>query len=135
MDNNRHEAFRWFHQSQRDLKAAHMSLKTGSYEWACFQSQQAAEKALKSVLILTGRRRIVKHSLLELLLETGKMYPVILELKKGIKSLEGAYFTSRYPDSIAGDMIPGEYYEEEDGCECIQYAESILEKIRLILNE
>jgi HEPN domain-containing protein len=68
-----------------------------------------------------------------LLLDAGKEYPEILEHKKGIMSLDMAYFTSRYPDSIAGDMIPADYYEEEDGCECIRQAENILQKIRIIL--
>jgi len=38
-------------QADKDLKATTDSEKSGHYEWVCFQSQQAAEKALKSLLL------------------------------------------------------------------------------------
>lgn len=41
------EARRWFLQPLRELRAAEESLRTESYEWSSFQSQQAAEKAVK----------------------------------------------------------------------------------------
>jgi len=40
---------RWLKQSESDIKAAEGSRKNKNYEWACFQSQQASEKALKSL--------------------------------------------------------------------------------------
>ena len=43
------EAGRWFKQALRDLKAAKDNLNAENYEWACFQSQQSAEKAVKAV--------------------------------------------------------------------------------------
>jgi len=39
------EAKRWLAQARRDLKAAKDSSSAGNFEWACFQAQQAAEKA------------------------------------------------------------------------------------------
>jgi len=50
-DNNRTEFRQWLAQAKYDLSAARQSTKNGSYEWACFQAQQAGEKALKAFLL------------------------------------------------------------------------------------
>ena len=39
----------WLRQARRDLENAEYELEGGFYEWACFLSQQAAEKAVKAV--------------------------------------------------------------------------------------
>ncbi len=39
----------WLEQGKRDLEKAKIDLKFKYYEWACFSSQQAAEKAVKSL--------------------------------------------------------------------------------------
>jgi HEPN domain-containing protein len=49
------EAHRWLLQALRDLRAAEESLRTESYEWSAFQSQQAAEKAVKALGYALGR--------------------------------------------------------------------------------
>ena len=54
MGDNLKESMRWVRQAEKDLKASKNSLKSGDYEWACFQAQQAAEKALKSILYARG---------------------------------------------------------------------------------
>ena len=40
----------WLRQAERDLNHARHALDDGDYEWACFASQQAAEKALKGLV-------------------------------------------------------------------------------------
>src|SRR3989442_11430119 len=40
----------WLQQARRDLKAARDSASAENYEWACFQAQHSAEKALKALL-------------------------------------------------------------------------------------
>ncbi|MGQ9595911.1 MAG: HEPN domain-containing protein [Thermoproteota archaeon] len=59
-------ARRWLRQAERDLKAAGDSFVSGNYKWACFQAQQAAEKALKAVLFLRGLGAVLTHSIFEL---------------------------------------------------------------------
>jgi len=44
----------WLRQAKRDLENAEYELKGGFYEWACFLSQQAAEKAGKAVIQKLG---------------------------------------------------------------------------------
>ena len=126
MDNNRHEAFRWFHQSQRDLKAAHMSLKTGSYEWACFQSQQAAEKALKSVMISIRVSPPRTHNigyLLDHLVSSGVQVPA--QIFRSARLTDYAVST-RYPgsyESVTRDEYLEAYHLAE---EVVEWAQGIL---------
>ena len=54
VEKNHHEAQRWLDQAQSDLQAAGISSDNDSFEWSCFQSQQAGEKALKAVWIVKG---------------------------------------------------------------------------------
>lgn len=44
----------WFRQAQRDLDAARHNRSGGHFEWACFLSQQAAEKAAKALFEAQG---------------------------------------------------------------------------------
>ena len=60
------EVKRWLTQALRDLKAARDSLRNSNYEWACFQAQQAAEKAVKALLYGHGVSAW-GHSIVELL--------------------------------------------------------------------
>jgi len=46
-ENYKKESARWLKQAIADLKAARNSQKANNFEWACFQAQQAGEKALK----------------------------------------------------------------------------------------
>ncbi|MGC8961962.1 MAG: HEPN domain-containing protein, partial [Candidatus Bathyarchaeia archaeon] len=44
------KAKRWPLQALRDLKAARDSVGAGNHEWASFQAQQSAERAVKALL-------------------------------------------------------------------------------------
>lgn len=130
MDANLHEAGKWFKQGERDLVSSRNSLSTSDYEWACFQAQQSAEKSLKAILYAKGFRKILTHSVYDLVREIGKFDSSFMELKKEAKVLDAVYITTRYPDSIVGNLTPSEYFEEEDAEECISCAELILKKAR-----
>ncbi|MEM0241373.1 MAG: HEPN domain-containing protein [Candidatus Nezhaarchaeales archaeon] len=47
----RNEVLDWLAEAKADLKHAEMSISTGGYNWACFIAQQAAEKALKALVL------------------------------------------------------------------------------------
>ena len=121
MSGNRHEALRWLKQGEKDLSSARNSLESGDYEWACFQSQQSAEKAL---------RKILTHSIFELVSEVGRTDPSFLRLTRQAKALDGVYISSRYPNGIAGELVPGEYYDQEDADGCISCAGLILAEVK-----
>ncbi|UUX92209.1 HEPN domain-containing protein [Methanoplanus endosymbiosus] len=133
MNNNLHEAFKWLKQAERDLKSAGNSVSTSDFNWACFQAQQSAEKALKSVLYARGYRKILTHSVFDLIKKTGKSDESFLNLRKEARVLDGYYMSTRYPDSIVSDLTPSEYFEEEDAEECIRCAELILRKAKEVL--
>ena len=44
----------WLRQADADLRHARNSLEDSDYEWGCFASHQAAEKALKAVFLKQG---------------------------------------------------------------------------------
>ncbi|MFY1642671.1 HEPN domain-containing protein [Methanoculleus bourgensis] len=70
MDANMKEADRWLRQGERDLVSARNSCRSGDFEWACFQAQQSAQKAL---LYAQGFRRILTHSVYELIREVARI--------------------------------------------------------------
>jgi len=62
----REEAEKWFKQAIEDLSTAKDTINTGHYYAAVFWAEQAAEKALKSLLLNLGKT-IRSHDLNELL--------------------------------------------------------------------
>lgn len=135
MNANLKEALRWIRQADKDLNSAKNSLKAGDYEWSCFQAQQSAEKALKSFLYGKGFRKILTHSIFELIRETGDLENGFKGFKREAKFLDSVYISSRYPNGIAGDLAPFEYYEREDAEECLNYAELILEEVKKFIKK
>jgi len=61
------EAWRWMKQAENDLEFARLVQREGFFAQACFISQQAGEKALKSLRYARGERFVFGHSLRELL--------------------------------------------------------------------
>jgi len=51
----RRETALWLRQAESDLRKAKNDLKTGDWDSAAFWSQQAAEKALKALLLEHGK--------------------------------------------------------------------------------
>lgn len=88
MNANLKEALRWIRQAVKDLSSAKNSLKAGDYEWSCFQAQQSAEKALKSFLYGKGFRKILTHSIFELIRETGDLENGFKRFKREAKFLD-----------------------------------------------
>jgi HEPN domain-containing protein len=124
------EEQRWLRQAEKDLESAQDSLKTKHYEWACFQSQQAAEKALKAFLYSKGLRAILTHSIRDLVLDCSKYESDFGDLVSRGKALDAYYIPTRYPNGLVGNEIPSEYYSPEDAVQCINYAESILNRAK-----
>lgn len=116
------EARRWLLQALRDLKAARDSANSENYEWASFQAQQSAEKAVKALLHGLGVGAW-GHSLVEL-----------LEALKGqgseevmvyARELDRHYIPSRYPNSYESGY-PAMYYDKETAERAIDYCEAII---------
>jgi len=111
-------------QAKRDLENAKYELKGGFFEWACFLSQQAAEKAVKAVFQKLGAEAF-GHSvagLLQRLPEKIRPNKSLLDLAK---ELDKAYIPTRYPN-VHPEGAPFELYTEEEARRLIDYAEKII---------
>ncbi len=126
----RKEAKRWLRQAEADLKAAKDSLKDENYEWACFQSQQSAEKVLKAYLYNLGYTSITTHSIKLLIKECKKRGTFFSELEEAGRILDTYYIPTRYPNGLDEEIAPVDYYDKEDAKKCLNYATLILESVK-----
>ena len=118
------EARRWLMQAKRDLEAARVSAANGLYEWACFQAQQAAEKAVKALLYALGRSPW-GHSIVELMEYARRHVEVGEELMVAARELDRHYIPSRYPNAFESGY-PGIYYDAPTAERAIRAAETII---------
>lgn len=119
----------WLRQSERSIASAIANYREGIYEEACFESHQAAEKAVKALLNYLHKERR-GHSLLFLVSETS--VEVSEELKQCILDLDKHYIPSRYPD-IYDEGAPLDYYSKEDAERCLSCANKIVEWVKSIV--
>ena len=129
------EEQRWLRQAEKDLESAQDSSRAEHYEWACFQSQQAAEKALKAFLYSRGLRAILTHSIRDLVLECSRYEPGFGSLLDEAKVLDTYFIPTRYPNGLVGNDIPAHYYTEEDASRCISYAGSMLTTVNKSMSD
>ena len=126
----------WLKQAERDMEAAIDSEKSNHYEWACFQAQQSAEKALKS-LLLSLNIDSWGHGLIYLLKEWKRIteeeqtnddseYNNLLEK---CQDLDRHYIQPRYPNGFASGY-PAEFYNKKTAKECIENAKSIIRFVK-----
>ena len=120
----------WLEQAEADLRAVDLSMAGGSYEWACFQAQQAGEKALRAYLYARGLTSIMSHSLRLLLRECANLDPSLSSLAEAGRFLDQHYIATRYPNGLDAELAPTRYYEQGDAEACLRSARSILERVR-----
>lgn len=117
----------WFEQAMRDLRKAENSLRAEDFDAAAFWSHQAAEKALKSLLLARGYVART-HNLLELArivrVELGiDVSPVLDDLRE----LNPHYVVSRYPS--AANAPPYQIYTKEKSEGLVVRARRVVEWI------
>jgi HEPN domain-containing protein len=117
---------RWMEQAVADAAAAEDSLKSRHFEWACFQAQQSAEKALKAYLYSKGHTSILSHSLVDLVRAAQTSEASFAPLMGDAKHLDAFYIATRYPNGLMSVDPPARYYDQEDASRCLQCARSIL---------
>jgi HEPN domain-containing protein len=134
MSGSPRRAASWLEQAQFDLEAARLSLEHGYFEWASFQSQQSAEKAVKGLLVLLDGYAPRGHRLGGLLALVGRFDPDLRQqISVSITDLEAATFVSRYPFAIPAErMSPHEFIEKEDAVACLSEATQLLQRIQQV---
>lgn len=112
----------WLRQAERNLLSARVNMREGLYEESCYESHQAAEKAIKALLNYFRKERR-GHSILFILSEAGLQVPE--EIMVCATLLDKHYIPSRYPD-VYEEGSPADYYTVKDASECISCAEKML---------
>jgi len=115
----------WMDQAQGDLEHARHDLQAGFYDWACFSSQQAAEKAVKAVFQKLGAEAW-GHSVADLLSELNRHHPVPADLIELALELDKAYIPTRYPNAHPSGS-PRRRYTRTEAERLVGYAERILQ--------
>ncbi len=113
-------AAEWVGQAEHDLRAARKNARIKEYAVAAFLAQQAAEKALKAVLI----RRFAELPRVHDITYLGKRVGLPGRLLEGGDALTQAYIATRYPDLPGGP--PSESFTAKDCRRLIKTAKEIL---------
>jgi HEPN domain-containing protein len=114
----------WIEQARGDLAHAPNDLEDAFYDWACFSSQQAAEKAAKAVLQRLGGEAW-GHSVADLLAEVGKAHSVSEALLDAALELDKAYIPARYPDAHPSGS-PTKRYTRAEAERLVAHADQIV---------
>ena len=118
----------WLKQADKDLRAAEDSAAAGHHEWAAFQAQQSAEKAVKGLVqFLHGSAR--GHSITEILRQLPRVVDVPEAFLDAARELDKVYVTARYPNGFAAGT-PSDYFTENTSRVLISYGRTILEFCR-----
>ena len=127
-----HEACRWLDSASNDLDSADWDLQGRFYNYACFKSQQSAEKALKAFLYFRGLRRLLGHSTRDLLQECIRLDPSFEILRDDCTELDLHYLPSRYPNSLPGG-VPHLFYTKRRAEDVIACARRVMEKVKVLV--
>ncbi len=93
------EGLRWLDKAREHLQLAKLALDNGIYSLSCFHSQQAAEQALKSVLITFAGVHLLTHSIVKLAAEASLLKNLTLPNKERLEELEDHYLQAPYPNA------------------------------------
>ena len=97
MKESNKESSRWFLQAKDDFKFVQWVLKEGVFfDKGCFLSQQAGEKIIKACLYATGKRRVIGHSLFEMIEELTGIDKEFAKSIEPAKRLDRFYITTDY---------------------------------------
>ncbi len=127
------EAKRWFRQACADIEVVKVLKEAGHYAASCFYSQQAAEKALKSVLYSQGNRIVLGHSVFELLKNCAVYDPIFDEKMSESAFLDQFYIPTRYPNGLPSPTIPSEIYDLSQANDALNASESIIQLVKVFL--
>jgi HEPN domain-containing protein len=116
----------WLLAAESDLAFAELGAGDGFYSQACFQGQQAAEKALKAYLFAHDQELLRTHSLPRLLQECLTFDERLAELGPACATLTAYYIETRYPDSFGTINA----YSEAVAREALRLAAKVLAQIR-----
>ena len=129
------EARRWFIQAEDDLRFIEWVLKEARFfDKGCFISQQAGEKALKACLYARGERRVIGHSLFEMVQDLSGKDKAFEAIVNEARRLDRFYTAARYPNALPGGS-PFQIYTVEDLAEAHKDVRQVFEVSSTFLQE
>ena len=118
----------WWDQGERDLRHARHALEDADHEWAAFAAQQAAEKALKALILGKGGEPW-GHSITGLVEALPQEVGAPATLIEAASRLDKHYILTRYPNGFASGY-PGKLYTRGEAEGAIADAEQVIELCR-----
>lgn len=122
------EGTRWLKQAERDLDDAQYAFSGERYNLTCFLAQQAAEKAIKAFLYLSGEERVLGHSVADLLSRASSLNSAFDAVSRA-RTLDLYYIPTRYPNGIPGGL-PYEAFDREEGEKALALAASVINLVK-----
>ncbi len=119
----------WLAQAEHDLEQTAASRNDGRHDWACFAAHQGAEKAVKALHVLTGKRAR-SHVVARLLSELPDAPPKHL-IEKG-QVLDNYYLPTRSP-RLHAEGAAYVHYGPLQSDQGLQIAGDILKYVRRAL--
>ena len=123
------EGARWLSQAERDLEDARFLRNNGRFNLACFQGQQAAEKAVKAYLYHRRVEDVWGHSLLDLC-EDAKLFDMMFDtVKSEARQLDKYHYITRYPEFLPSGTCY-DAFDEVDADRSIDLSNLVLEFVK-----
>ena len=116
----------WLRKATENLKAAKVLLEGGLYASSCFHSQQAAEMALKALIVLKSGVQPFTHSLIELLKQASRFVEMDLA-KSDLAWLQDHYLQARYPNTRLSE------YTSEEAERALNIARRVLDEVHRVV--
>ncbi|MGH7311349.1 MAG: HEPN domain-containing protein [Candidatus Rokuibacteriota bacterium] len=123
------EGRRWLAQAENDLAFATLASRERFFAQACFNAQQAAEKALKAFLYARGAEQVLGHSVADLIVECARLDGVFAGLQGRVAALDQFYVATRYPNSLPGG-IPADAFGQADASRALAMAGEVLDAVK-----
>src|SRR2546428_4778132 len=123
------EGRRWLAQAENDLAFAQLAAREGFFAQACFNSQQAAEKALKAFLYSRGAEQVFGHSVADLITECAKLDAEFSNLRSRAAPLDQFYVVTRYPNSLPGG-IPAQAFARPEAERAFEMAREVMAAVK-----
>jgi HEPN domain-containing protein len=120
------EGARWLRAARDDLASARHAAQGGFHAPACFQAQQAAEKAVKSVHYRRGARAVIGHNVRALIESLDPRAAALDALLDAARELDLLYLPTRYPNGLAAGT-PAEAFSGSQSTRAIDLAGRIVE--------
>ncbi len=117
---------KWFLKAKEDLNWAKQSYDSHVYYGACFASQQATEKALKSYLLKNKLPLRKIHDLVALLEDCISIDSSFEELRNFAQMLFFYYVETRYPD--LGDSENLNEVQAREACDAAKHVIDFVER-------